>query len=242
MSSAKASPADGPPTPPASILIWTGSLTFRLSRAETPTSARFGSCGSATVLIADRHPLAVADERDPHDVAGPVLGEHRAQVGDGGDLVAVRRHDHVARAEDLGRRRALLDEHDRHAAAGGLHLVAEVVERDDGGDLLRLGHVLHADLLLDRRADRRRRHERRAAWTDERQEPLEQARLALADVDEVDRPGLRRTRVVGDADDRIDGMRGVDEPDVGAVCRAAARARTPQRRGGRGRPRRAAPV
>ena len=83
MSSAKASPAEGPPTPPASILILHRQRDLQVvaSRDADERPLRVLRVGDG--LDRRRHPLAVTDERDPHHVAGPVLGEHRAQVGDG---------------------------------------------------------------------------------------------------------------------------------------------------------------
>ena len=64
MSSAKASPADGPPTPPASILILHRQLDRRGCRAQR--RRRAPASGPAGRRRLDRHrpPLAVADERD----------------------------------------------------------------------------------------------------------------------------------------------------------------------------------
>ena len=152
MSSANASPADGPPTPPASILTLTGSLIVDgLSRAETPMIARFGSCGSATVLIVDRPSRSPSrHERERDRVAGLVLGEQpRAGRRRRGRACRRRRRSRRSAAASRPRarsaRRATID----HAAGGSaLDLVAEVLERDRRGDLLRVGHLLQRPMLL----------------------------------------------------------------------------------------------
>ena len=122
MSSAKASPAEGPPTSPVSILTGNGSFTSRSSRAVTPMIALAGSLGSAAVVISRLADLPVSSVPDGHLVAGMLLLEQPAQLENRLHGLAVDRDDHVARLDHLRRRCATLDDQHGHARLSALTL------------------------------------------------------------------------------------------------------------------------
>ena len=113
-----------------------------------------------------------------------------------------------------------MDGEQRHAVAARVDLVAEQLERDVGRDLLRVGHLLLAEAVLERRAHALRcLDDRRAARPDPGQQPLQQPRRALSHVDEVDR-SLVGSRVLGlEVDERRHRVGGIDQLDLIAVGR-----------------------
>src|SRR5665647_1246592 len=160
-SSAKASPANGPPTLPASICTFSGSRMSADCAGVKPTSARERSSGSGTVLIATVWCSA------PRVIVSVTVspGCTRERIARSREIVAVER-----------------DGIDDDAGRPCDDLVAERPQRDRGGDALRdrhlaqvcaaLGAVAHAG-----RQDELRRDERRAG-ADEREERLEHVRAA----------------------------------------------------------------
>jgi hypothetical protein len=86
-----------------------------------------------------------------------------------------------------------------------------MAEGDDGGNLLRVGHVELAQAPLEGLWDWRRGNEVRAVGPCPWDEPLEEASRTLADVHEIDRAGLAARLLPGHADYRVDGMRRIHE-------------------------------
>ena len=146
-SSANGSPADGPPTPPRSMSTLSGSLMSAACATRIPMIARPGSVGDSTVSHRHRLHLAVAANAEDDVVAGVDAVERRGAAAPGADRRPRAADDHVARVE-LGRRRCVgRDRLDEGAARRRLDVVAGLLERDGGGDLLRARHLAQPVLV-----------------------------------------------------------------------------------------------
>ena len=142
----KASPAEGPPTVPESMVTSIGkSAPTMRSSGAMPMMARSGSSAAATVVTSTSMWRVAA--------GGPLDGERVGGAGAAGlqeradlvglvDRLAVDGDDHVVDLEHLRRRRALDDApHDR-AGGADVDVLAEALERHGDGDELRGVHQL----------------------------------------------------------------------------------------------------
>ena len=159
MSSANASPADGPPTPPRSISTSIGSCDVRrlldLDSDDRPTL--LGGALDRPDLDAPRR--AAGAHRQRHRLTGLVLRDQPAQAIRSLHRLAVDPDDHLGCLDLAVGGRAGRDVDDERSLRLGHDVVAELAERDRGGDLLRAVHlpkVLAAALCVvrSRRDDR----------------------------------------------------------------------------------------
>ena len=157
MSSANASPAEGPPTPPRSISTSSGSSMSADCSTWTPMIGRPFSSGLSIVPTSPGAWSAAA--RGPSRPSRRlVLRDQPAEVVRRLHRLAVDADDHVGGLELAVGGRVGGDRDDERALGLGLDVVAELAERDRGRDLLRAVHLAQvlAAAVVEARARRAR--------------------------------------------------------------------------------------
>ena len=244
-SSANASPAEGPPTPFASIETLARQLDVgRLVEEDADDRPRASRGPAATVLTATDLPLAAAQHREAHRGADAPSAASRRETSCGrAHRRAVDRDDHVGRvrasrppAARAGRPRRARRSGSRAPSARAR--AARPRPRSCCERCISARSTCRCCAVVEARRDDLLRLVEVGALVQAAEQPLEQRRLAHDHVDEVDAAAVARIVAAGDADERRDGMRAVGQEDVLAST-GSARARR-RRRGGRARPRAAA--
>ena len=140
MSSAKARPADGPPTSPRSMSTLTGSLMSADCADRTPMIGRASGRPGRIVRTSTSRGPAVARTREPTGrPASGADGRRRSS----GVLTACPRRATITRSARACPSRGRVGRHasTMRAVRLGLDVVAELAQRDGGGDLLGAVHL-----------------------------------------------------------------------------------------------------